>query len=99
MPSSSTTGSPPVRPCEPPAKWRGRSVPPRVVVAAPVASRQAVAALRDVCDEILCVEVPEPFYAVGEWYRDFSQTSDDEVVELLQSSYRRTARPGRGHAG
>ncbi len=58
----------------------------RVVVAAPVASRQAVAALRDVCDEILCVEVPEPFYAVGEWYRDFSQTSDDEVVELLQSS-------------
>ncbi|MGO9855168.1 MAG: phosphoribosyltransferase family protein [Acidimicrobiales bacterium] len=58
----------------------------RVVIAAPVASRQAVAALRDVCDEILCVEVPEPFYAVGEWYRDFSQTSDDEVVELLRSS-------------
>ena len=58
----------------------------RVVIAAPVASRQAVAALRDVCDEILCVEVPEPFYAVGEWYRDFSQTSDDEVVELLAST-------------
>ncbi len=58
----------------------------RIVIAVPVASRQAVAALRDVCDEILCVEVPEPFYAVGEWYRDFSQTSDDEVVELLRSA-------------
>jgi putative phosphoribosyl transferase len=58
----------------------------RVVIAAPVASRQAVATLREDCDEILCVEVPEPFYAVGEWYRDFSQTSDDEVVELLRSA-------------
>ena len=58
----------------------------RIVIAVPVASRQAVASLRDVCDEMLCVEVPEPFYAVGEWYRDFSQTSDDEVVELLRSA-------------
>jgi putative phosphoribosyl transferase len=56
----------------------------RIVIAVPVASRQAVASLHDVCDEMLCVEVPEPFYAVGEWYRDFSQTSDDEVVELLR---------------
>ena len=56
----------------------------RVVLAVPVASRAAVAALRDVCDELLCVEVPEPFYAVGEWYRDFSQTTDDQVVDLLR---------------
>ncbi len=56
----------------------------RIVLAAPVASRTAVAELRDVCDEVLCVDVPDPFYAVGEWYRDFSQTSDDEVVELLR---------------
>ncbi len=56
----------------------------RVVLAVPVASRSAVAALRDVCDEMLCVEVPESFYAVGEWYRDFSQTTDSEVVELLR---------------
>ena len=37
----------------------------------------------DVCDQVLCVETPEPFYAVGEWYRDFSQTSDEQVVDLL----------------
>ena len=56
----------------------------RVVLAVPVASRSAVMGLRDVCDQMLCVEVPEPFYAVGEWYRDFSQTTDDQVVELLR---------------
>lgn len=56
----------------------------RIVLAVPVASRLAVTELRDVCDEMLCVEVPEPFYAVGEWYRDFSQTTDEQVVELLR---------------
>ena len=56
----------------------------RVVLAVPVASRAAVASLRDVCDELFCVEVPEPFYAVGEWYRDFSQTTDEQVVDLLR---------------
>ncbi len=56
----------------------------RVVLAVPVASRSAVAALRDACDEMLCVEAPESFYAVGEWYRDFSQTTDAQVVELLR---------------
>ncbi len=56
----------------------------RIVVAVPVASRQASAALPDVCDQVLCVETPEPFYAVGEWYRDFSQTSDEQVVDLLR---------------
>lgn len=60
----------------------------RVVVAAPVASRLALAELAAVADDVLCVESPEPFYAVGEWYRDFSQTSDDEVVELLRRSGR-----------
>ena len=56
----------------------------RVVLAVPVASRSAVMALDDVCDQMLCVENPEPFYAVGEWYQDFSQTTDDQVVELLR---------------
>ena len=55
----------------------------RVVVAVPVASQQATVSLRDVCDEIICVDVPDPFWAVGEWYDDFSQTSDEEVVRLL----------------
>jgi len=56
----------------------------RIVVAVPVASRQAAGTLPDVCDQVLCVETPEPFYAVGEWYRDFSQTSDEQVVDLLR---------------
>ncbi len=56
----------------------------RLVLAVPVASRLAVQSLRDVCDDIVCVDVPDPFYAVGEWYADFSQTTDDEVVQLLQ---------------
>src|SRR6516162_1908505 len=58
----------------------------RVVLAAPVASRLAQAELSDVADDVLCVESPEPFYAVGEWYRDFSQTSDAEGVDLLGRS-------------
>jgi putative phosphoribosyl transferase len=57
-----------------------------VVVAAPVASRLAVADLASVADDVLVVASPEPFYAVGEWYRDFSQTSDAEVVDLLRRS-------------
>ncbi len=55
----------------------------RVVLAVPVASQQAPAAVRDVCDDIVCVDLPEPFWAVGDWYEDFSQTSDEEVVRLL----------------
>jgi putative phosphoribosyl transferase len=56
----------------------------RIVFAAPVASRTAALELPSSCDELLCLKVPEPFFAVGEWYRDFSPTSDDEVVELLR---------------
>ena len=64
-----------------------------VVVAAPVSSQLALSGLADVADQIVCVEAPEPFYAVGEWYVDFSQTSDRDVCELL----RRAA--GRARAG
>jgi putative phosphoribosyl transferase len=55
----------------------------RVTVAVPVASLQAIGVLRDACDEVICVEAQDPFYAVGEWYDDFSQTSDEDVVALL----------------
>ena len=68
----------------------------RVVLAVPVASRAALASLREVCDEVFCVEVPEPFYAVGEWYRDFSQTTDDQVVDLLR---RAAGEDGGGRGG
>jgi predicted phosphoribosyltransferase len=57
--------------------------PSAVIVAVPVASRQACAYLRHAADECVCLAVPEPFGAVGEWYEDFRQTSDAEVRDLL----------------
>ena len=56
----------------------------RLVVAVPVASRLATEELRDVCDELISLAVPDPFFAVGEWYRDFSQTTDQEVADALR---------------
>jgi putative phosphoribosyl transferase len=55
----------------------------RTVLAVPVAPKATVAALRGVCDEVLCVACPDPFSAVGEFYGDFSPTTDDEVSQLL----------------
>ncbi len=66
-----------------------------VVMATPVASRLSLAGLADVADEVVCIESPEPFYAVGEWYRDFSQTSDADVCALLHRAALR-AEPGHG---
>jgi putative phosphoribosyl transferase len=56
----------------------------RIVLAVPVAPPGAVLALARVCDEMLCVASPDPFDAVGVWYRDFSPTTDDEVVAVLR---------------
>lgn len=56
----------------------------RVVVAAPVASSEAMQVLRPLVDQLVCLMVPEPFYAIGVWYHDFEQTSDAEVIDLLQ---------------
>lgn len=57
--------------------------PARIVVAAPVGSRQAVGMLEAEADEVVCLRTPEPFGAVGLWYARFGQTTDDEVRELL----------------
>lgn len=57
--------------------------PAAVIVAVPVASRQACAHVREVADECVCLAVPTPFFAVGEWYQDFRQTTDSEVRDLL----------------
>ncbi|MFJ4121812.1 phosphoribosyltransferase family protein [[Kitasatospora] papulosa] len=54
-----------------------------VVLAVPVAPPDAAASLREDADEVVCLSAPVLFSAVGEWYRDFSQTSDEEVVALL----------------
>ncbi|OEJ34959.1 phosphoribosyltransferase family protein [Streptomyces subrutilus] len=55
----------------------------RVVLAAPVAPPDAVARLRTEADEVVCLSTPSGFSAVGQWYQDFSQTPDEEVVLLL----------------
>jgi putative phosphoribosyl transferase len=60
--------------------------PARVVVAVPVASRETCDDFRDVVDEVVCEATPRPFHAIGLWYEDFSQTSDDEVRELLDKA-------------
>ncbi|MFF4403155.1 alpha/beta family hydrolase [Streptomyces sp. NPDC001404] len=67
----------------------------RVVLAVPVAPPDAVAVLTTEVDELICPFTPALFSAVGEWYRDFSQTEDEEVVELLRRN-RATARSGTG---
>jgi putative phosphoribosyl transferase len=64
--------------------------PKRVVVAVPVASRQAAADVRSVADEMICLRTPEPFFAVGYWYRDFDQVSDGEVRERLTTVHAST---------
>lgn len=57
--------------------------PGRLVVAVPTGSPQTCEQLRSEADEVICAIEPEPFHAVGLWYEDFSQTSDEEVRELL----------------
>jgi putative phosphoribosyl transferase len=57
--------------------------PARVVVAVPTAAHETCEEFRTEVDEIICVITPDPFYAVGLWYEEFSQTSDDEVHDLL----------------
>jgi putative phosphoribosyl transferase len=65
--------------------------PARIVVAVPVASEPACAGMQQEAEEVVCVHVPETFYAVGQWYDHFTQTTDDEVEELLQRARRRHA--------
>jgi predicted phosphoribosyltransferase len=60
----------------------------RVVVAVPIAPPETCDQLREVVDDVVCAVTPEPFHAVGLWYEDFSQTTDDEVRDLLARSTR-----------
>jgi predicted phosphoribosyltransferase len=60
--------------------------PSRIIVAVPIASRETCEQLQSEVDDIVCAMTAEPFYAVGLWYQDFSQTSDDEVRDLLRAA-------------
>lgn len=75
--------------------------PSHVVVAVPVGARETSDSLRAIADEVVCALMPEPFSAVGLWYTDFSQTTDDEVRQLLSTQTRGAAReriPATGSA-
>jgi putative phosphoribosyl transferase len=67
--------------------------PRRLVAAAPIAPQATCQALRDIADEVVCVETPEPFYGVGLWYDDFAPTSDADVRELLRLASERFSEP------
>lgn len=67
-----------------------RKMNPRaIVVAVPVAAASTCAEFRQTADDIVCLRTPEPFQAVGLWYDDFTQTSDDEVTDLLNAGVAR----------
>ncbi len=63
-----------------------RNEPSHLILAAPVAPRSVVGELEAECDEMVFLATPEPFYAVGVYYDDFSQTTDEEVIELLREA-------------
>jgi len=65
--------------------------PARLIVAVPVAAREACDRLRAVAHEVVAVATPSPFWAVGAWYADFSQTTDEQVAEALAAA----AQPAR----
>jgi predicted phosphoribosyltransferase len=63
-----------------------RQFPSHIVVAVPVGAGEACRAMGEVADEVICARMPEPFHAVGLWYENFDQTTDEEVRRLLAAS-------------
>jgi predicted phosphoribosyltransferase len=63
-----------------------KAQPARVIVAVPVGSPDTCGEMGKEADEVICDHTPEPFHAVGLWYEDFSQTSDEEVQKLLEEA-------------
>ena len=61
----------------------GQKNPAKLVLAVPVGARDSIVSLQRECDEIICLAMPDPFFAVGAHYANFEQTSDDEVRQLL----------------
>jgi putative phosphoribosyl transferase len=63
-----------------------RALPRSLVLAVPVAPPETLAELRPLCDRIVCLESPSDFNAVGQFYANFAQVEDGEVIELLRSA-------------
>jgi putative phosphoribosyl transferase len=68
-----------------------RSNPRRLILAVPVAPPETVESLQPEVDELVCLSMPVFFHAVGQFYEDFRQTTDEEVVELLKAAYEQLA--------
>ncbi|MFI7028521.1 phosphoribosyltransferase [Microbispora rosea] len=58
----------------------------RVVLAVPVGAPETIASLRRDADEVVCLDTPDHFYAIGAWYDDFTQTSDEDVIDCLRQA-------------
>jgi putative phosphoribosyl transferase len=65
--------------------------PRRVILALPVCSSEALSLLRNEADQVVCLRAPRPFRGVGQWYRDFTQVSDEEVIDALRGRDRAAA--------
>ena len=72
-----------------------RSRPAKIIVAVPVASREALATLRQVADDVIALVEPEMFNSIGNYYEDFSQVADDEVGQILHDHPARLDARGR----
>jgi predicted phosphoribosyltransferase len=72
--------------------------PARIVVAVPVSASETCDEFREEVDEVVCAAMPEPFRGVGLWYKDFSQTTDEEVRELLERARQSVAPRAIGQA-
>src|SRR5262249_5425363 len=70
--------------------------PDHIVVAVPTAAPETCDAFRDTVDHIVCAITPDPFYAVGLWYEDFSQTTGEEVRGLLAQAAQNHPTAARG---
>lgn len=76
----------------------GREEPRRLIAAVPVAPLETCNAIRAEADEVVCAETPRQFLGVGQWYRDFDQTTDEQVRELLaRAAQRPTLARARAH--
>ncbi len=76
-----------------------QSKPARIVVAVPVAAPATYDEFLRKVDEVVCLATPEPFYAVGSWFENFGQTTDDEVRELLARAERERRVQAKAQAG
>lgn len=61
--------------------------PAKIVVAVPVGSKEALHLIKKKVDEVICLEIPDHFISVGQWYERFEQVDDEQAIQLLQGSY------------